>query len=411
MKKLFLIFLTAAFVLTSCSNDDEPDTPQVEEAPITVLAYLVADNNLNSYLYDNIGAMYEGLVGMDKAATLLVYWDGSSKIQGIDTPVILRYTYDGKEKVNGKQLTSVTNAIEVAEIAKTYPDQLSTDKGVMSKVLKDMVGLAPTSRVGLIAGSHGSAWTNSIFFSRSFGQDGNYSDNTILTSDMAKAMQSTGRVFDFLLFDACIMGTAEVCYDFKDAANYLLVSVMEIPSYGFPYDMMIGDLYKGTVTGYTQSCQDYIDFYQTRYDTTSSAAWGTMALVNCKNMSQLSNLVKGQLQSHKEDLSTFEPIYLQEYGRNAAKYIAFDLTQFVKQLNGGVVPTDFENCMNELVLYAGCLKEARYSYYDYNVNPDNFCGLGIYIPSQHTIGWYENFSDIAWYRAVGWNEITFSWEN
>ncbi len=410
MKKL-LLTLFAAFLLTSCSDDNDPAPPKVERAPITILAYLVADNNLNSYLYDNIGTMYEGLINLDKAATLLIYWDGSSRIQGVDTPVILRYEFDGKDKVNGKLYTDHQSAIDAAEIVKEYPDQFSTDKNVMSKVLKDMVSLSTTAKIGLIAGSHGSAWTNSIYFSRSFGQDGHSTDNTILTSDMAEAMKSTGRVFDFLLFDACVMGTAEVCYDFKDVANYQLVSVMEIPSYGCPYDMMLDNLYAGNVAGYTQSCTDYIDYYKSLYETSSSAAWGTMALVNSSKMNDLSDLIKEQLQVHKEVVSTFDPLPLQEYGRNAAEYIAFDLTQFIQTLNEGKLPSDFNSCMNDLVIYADCLSEARYSYYDYDVDPENFCGLGIYIPCSKTKDWYKNFKDIAWYSAAGWNEITYSWSN
>ena len=99
MKK-FISLLFFAFFLLSCSDDNEPKVePNVEEAPITVLAYLVAENNLDDELRTNIRTMFSGLSGLDKSATLLIYWDGKTSIAGNDMPVILRYEYDGKGKI------------------------------------------------------------------------------------------------------------------------------------------------------------------------------------------------------------------------------------------------------------------------------------------------------------------------
>lgn len=414
MKKWFFL-ASFAFLLSSCGGDDG-DTPEplpVEKAPLTVLAYLVANNNLDDELLANIGIMYDGLADMDKPATLLVYWDGRTTMgDKASNHLILKYETDGKGNVNGlpalDESSSLDEVVDVAQIVKEYSEQRSTDKAVMSRVLQDMVRLSPTERVGLVVGSHGSAWLNTIFTNgRSFGQDGSGSDNTILIPDFVEAMKSTGRTFDFLLFDACYMGTAEVCYDFREVTDYQIVSVLEVPAYGFPYDMFMSDLYKGNVEGYKKVCQAFIDFNQYLYDETSSLSWGTVSLVDSEAMEALAVQLKSQLVAHKDALADFNVKGLQEYGKDSGKYISFDMEQFVKNLNGGVVPDAFKNQLAKTVLYKACLEKARPS--NYSVDATNYCGLGMYIPVVERPKWNAWFKTIDWFTVSGWSEVDFSW--
>ncbi len=413
MKKLFLL-LTFVSLFTACSNNDEPGGGgKTENAPLTVMAYFVADaNSIEDDIFRNVAAMYDGMALMKKPATLLVYWDGSGAYGNWDGPVILRYTTDGKGKINGqKQLPSdatVDEVVELAEVVKEYPSQLSTDKAVMVQVLKDMIGLSPTERVGLVAASHGSAWTNSIFMSRSFGQDGKGTDNTMLIEDMADAMKQSGKKYDFLLFDACFMGTAEVCYDFREVTDYQIVSVMEVPAYGFPYENALDGLYEGTVNGYKKICQAYIDFYVDSYES-GSYAWGTISLIDSKGMQGLTDAVKAEIIEHKDVLGNrFDASNIQEYGKQAGYGIAYDLGHTMKVLNGGTMPQAVADQLGKTVLYKGCLENASPS--NYGVNAANFCGLGLYIPMPNYNNWNRFFKTIDWYTAAGWNEVTFSWD-
>lgn len=414
MKKLFV--LLSVLFLTACGGSDDPVTPPAQpEAPVTVWAYLVADTNIKSDLRNNIKNMYEGLSEMDKQATLLVYWDGGSSDAYLSSsPCILRYTTDGYGNINGiaarDSSYSHKQLAEQAEIVKTYSNQLSTDKGVMTTVLKDMKSLTKTSQIALVAGSHGSAWTESIFSSRaarSFGQDGNGTDNTITTWDMADAIADAGIKFDMVLFDACMMGTAEVCYDFRNVAKYLIVSALDVPAPGFPYHNFMGNLYEGTVTNYIEICKSYVDYYRTY-----PGGWASVSLVDGNQMEGLATAVKNRLKSHKETLYTYDPIdKLQQYGLNpyvtGFKYVSFDMKQFVTDLNDGVVPTDFQTQLDKTVLYADCLENTD----DYTIEKSKYCGLGMYIPVSVRTEWNVTFRKTDWYKAAGWNEVTFSWEN
>lgn len=415
-KLIWILGLICLFV--SCSSEEITPTPEppieekVEPAPLTILSYLVANNNLDGDLYVNIAAMCQGLSLMEKPATLFVYWDGKSTVgENGATHAILKFETDGKGNVNGQPLmletTDLNQIMSVAEVVKEYPTQLSTSERVMATVLKDMVDMSPANRFGLIFGSHGSAWTNSIFTSRSFGQDGSGTDNTILLSEMVSAMHATGKKFDFLLFDACYMGTAEVCFDFRDAVDYQIVSVMEVPAYGFPYNTeLLVNLFEGTVEGYIKACKDFVEYYEEVYET-GNQAWATVALVDSKEVNNLTQQIKNEIALHKEALADFNVKPLQEYGRTTAPNIAFDLRHFIKELNGGEVPAKFDAQLNKTVLYKDCMETACPS--NYGVDKENYCGLGIYIPVSTRKKWNNYFKTIDWYTASGWSEVTFSW--
>ena len=406
--------LSVLLFLSSCNPSDEEPTPIPDKDSVTILAYLIANNDLDDELLFNIEIMYDGLKSMDKPASLLAYWDGKSSMgNNNSTHLILKYETDGKGKINGKPALGIDattrEILDVAEVLKEYSSQVSTDKNVFQGVLSDMVSFSPTDKLGLIIGSHGSAWLNTISTSgRALGYDGTTS-NSIELTDMVEAIETVGKKFEFLLFDACFMGTAEVCYECRDLADYIIASVMEVPGYGFPYDYFLNDLYKVNVTGYKKVCQSFVDYYKSEYEKGKEGCWGTIALVDCSEVTNLITLVREEIVTHKDALSDYDAGKLQEYGRDGGKYIAYDLQHFIKDLNGGEVPWAFENQMNKTVLYKGCLEEARYYSYNYDVDVDNYCGLGLYIPLPTRSKWNTYFKTLDWYTASGWNEVSFSW--
>ena len=414
MIKKALWFLSVILFLSSCNPSEEEPAPIPSKDSMTILAYLIANNKLNEALLSNIAIMYDGLKDMDKPATLLVYWDGQSSMgENKSTHLILKYETDGKGNINGKPALDIDattrEILNVAEVLKEYPTQTSTDKNVFESVLSDMVAFSPTDKLGLVIGSHGSAWLNTISTSgRAIGYDGSNS-NSILLDEMVEAMEGVGKKFEFLLFDACYMGTIEVCYEFRNVADYLISSVMEVPAYGFPYDYFLSDLYDGTINGYKKVCQSFVDYYKSEYENGQEGCWGTIALVDCSEVTNLVTLFREEIVSHKDVLSDYYIGNLQEYGRNGGKYIAYDLLHFIKDLNSGEVPKSFEDQLNKTVLDKGCLEESRYYTYDYDVDAENFCGLGLYIPLSTRPKWNTYFKTLDWYTASGWNEVSFSW--
>ena len=413
LKRFWGVFLLFG-LLVACTEDDEPTVnpePTPADESVTVLSYLIANNNLDDFMVQNVCIMYDGLAVMTEPATLLIYWDGQTAVgKNKSKHLILKYETDGKGKINGKKALETTSSwkevFDEAVILKEYPDQLSTDKEVMATVLQDMAKFSPTQNLGLIVGSHGSSWYNTIY-TRALGYDGSTS-NAINLPDMVEAMETLEKPFEFILFDACYMGTMEVAYEFRHVADYQISSVMEVPAYGFPYDYFLGDLFKGTVGGYKDVCQSFLDYYKSVYDE-GKTAWGTIALIDSKEVEGMTQAVRQQIVAHKDTLASYLPKRIQEYGRQAGQGIAHDLEHFVRDLNGGETPQAFAEQLEKTVLYKGCLEEARYTPYNYDVDATNYCGLGIYIPQSNKSKWNPYFKTLDWYEASGWNEVTFSW--
>lgn len=413
LKRFWGVFLLFG-LLVACTEDDEPTVnpePTPADESVTVLSYLIANNNLDDFMVQNVCIMYDGLAVMTEPATLLIYWDGKTAVgKNKSKHLILKYETDGKGKINGKKALETTSSwkevFDEAVILKEYPDQLSTDKEVMATVLQDMAKFSPTQNLGLIVGSHGSSWYNTIY-TRALGYDGSTS-NAINLPDMVEAMETLEKPFEFILFDACYMGTMEVAYAFRHVADYQISSVMEVPAYGFPYDYFLGDLFKGTVEGYKDVCQSFVDYWKSVYDE-GKTAWGTIALIDSKEVEGMTQAVRQQIVAHKDTLASYVPKRIQEYGRQAGQGIAYDLEHFVRDLNGGETPEAFAEQLEKTVLYKGCLEEARYTPYNYDVDATNYCGLGIYIPQSNKSKWNPYFKTLDWYEASGWNEVTFSW--
>lgn len=424
MKK-YLFLLLSSCILFACggSSDDPSPDPEplkpAEKAPLTIMAYFFANNNLSNVLEANIGAMYDGLTSMKKSATLLVYIDGKTKFgPNQASHVILKYETDGYGNINGMEALDETYSLDdilsVGKIVKEYPTQNSSDKAVMTKVLKDMIGASSSDRVGLVVGSHGSAWLEDISTSRAIGPDGANS-NSITVADMADAMEDTGKTFDFLLFDACYMATGEVCYEFKDVTNYQIASVLEIPGYGFPYDMLMDDLYKGTIDGYKSTCNYFVKHYQQIYDADDASnrsdyVWATISLIDSKEIQALTDEFKQQIIANKDALADFDIKDIQEYGRKPAKNLSLDMRQLVKVLNNGTVPASFDAQMSKTILHKNCMEKGYYGSYNYDIDKQNYCGLGVYVPLDGYTKWNTYFKTIDWYEAAGWSAVDFSWE-
>ena len=411
VKKCF-VMLAMAGMMAGCSGSDVPTPEPPANENMTILSYLVANNNLDDDLLANIGSMYDGLAVMTEPATLLVYWDGQTSMGPNSAKhLILKYRTDGKGNINGVKAipynAPLDDIIDAGEIVKEYPTQLSTDKDVMAQVLKDMTQYAPSEKLGVIVGSHASSWLNTIYTSRSFGQDGSGTDNTMLIPDMAEAMASVGKKFEFVLFDACFMGTMEVAHAFRNVANYQIASSMEVPAYGFPYCDFMDDLYKGTPEGYKKACETFIDFYEDRM-TSGQQAWGTVSVIDSKELEALTAEVKKEVVEHKDVLANYNPKKLEDYGKDNGKYLSYDLGDWIKDLNGGALPTAFSAQLDRTVIYKDCLDKAIPS--SYAINSTRYSGLGIYIPVAQRPKWNSYFKTLEWYTASGWNEVTFSWE-
>ena len=394
MKKLFL-YIVSLFILAGCS-DEIPEHERPVQSKRAILAYLIANNNLDTDIMNNVVWMYESLAESQDSCSLAIYYKPSSSNNYIEEAQILTFFTDGHGQINGQpalegsEMTTgnvVEQALKYAAIPGT-----ATDTEVMQANLQAMTDIIPAENYGLIFGSHATSWmpaAGTDIATKSFGQDGTVY-NSINIPELADVLEQTfpGNL-DFVLFDACMMQTAEVCYELRHAAHYCIASVLETPVEGFPYHLILDDLYQEDID-FDKLCEDVINF---------KGLWGTYAVVDCTQMDAFANAVREQISPYK---NTIEDTHLfQQYGINSYLFFSFDVADVIRQLNGGTLPASFQQILDQTVLAKSCIT----NHSTFRVDEDRYSGIGMYIPDAvPNTRWNDYYrSAISWYQAV-WSE-------
>ena len=410
MKKV-LLYLISIQVLNACS-DEIPEYHESARAKRVVLAYMAANSpfdNIDACIMKNLQWMYESLSTAKDTCTLMVYYKPSNKNQYIKTAEILEFQTDGYGKINGQEiLQGSSQTIEsVIAQAKHHQAQLgiATNSDIMKENLRIMQDIAPAESYGLILGSHATGWlpSTNAQYSRSFGIDGDTS-NAINIPELATTLEQSfpSGNLEFTLFDACMMGTAEVFYELRNATHYCVASVMETPIAGFPYDRFFINLYEDVID-YAKICSETAQFNK------ENNWWGTYAAVDCTAMGEVAQAIQAELLSHQSELQTLDYTQVQQYGYGEYRYqyFSFDVVDFISQLNGGVVSANVQSSINKAVIAKDCLDGEEYPLRTLKIAPERFCGMGMYFPGRNISYTWDRYcqSSIAWYNAAGWDKI------
>lgn len=422
MKKWFYILLV--IVLAACSNEI-PEQQPAKRSGRTVLAYLISNNkagSLDTYLRDNVIDMYIALGNMKESCTLLVFYRPYTGDTPLSNPTLMSFYTDGRGNVNNQPVLSGDNLTfeAVCQIAQkkeyTMNSQIATDPAVMKEVFTDMQIVAPSDSYGLILGSHASGWMkgNSVQ-SKAFGDDDGYNIDIPDLADVLK--NSFSEKLDFVLFDACMMGTAEVGYELRETTSYCIASVMETPVYGFPYDQILPYLYSENVD-YSAVCHEFVSFNKT------NNLWGTCAVMDCSQMENLASAVKAKLSEWQDALSSVSMQNVQQYGVGSYRYFSYDVLDFFRELGGksGVAETDLDEAissiqtvLDEVVIAKECIPNPSYPNTIFSVDETRFCGIGMYIPGEYNpyvankTAWNDYYKQsISWYHAAGWDDLNLN---
>lgn len=423
MKKWLYTLLV--IVLAACSNEI-PEQQPAKRSGRTVLAYLISNNkagSLDTYLRDNVIDMYTALGNMKESCTLLVFYRPYTGDAPLSKPTLMSFYADGRGNINnvaaltGSELTfdAVCRIAQKKEY--TMNSQIATDPAVMEEVFTDMQTVAPSDSYGLILGSHASGWMKGTSVpTKAFGDDDGYNIDIPDLADVLK--NSFSEKLDFVLFDACMMGTAEVGYELRETTSYCIASVMETPVYGFPYDQILPYLYTENID-YPAVCHEFMSFNKT------NNLWGTCAVMDCSQMENLASAVKAKLSEWQDALSSVSMRNVQQYGVNSYKYFSYDVLDFFRELGrkSGVVKTtdlneaiaSVQSALNQAVIAKDCLSGVDYDFEELVIDGTRFCGIGMYIPGEYNpyvankTAWNSYYEQsISWYRAAGWADLNLN---
>ncbi len=405
MKKA-IFYLVSLFVLVGCS-DEIPEQDSRVQAKRGILAYMVANNNLDTYIMKNIVWMYQSLAASEDSCTLAIYYKPSSSNAYVDTlGEILLFISDGNGQINGVPALETTqmtteNVFDQAE-RYTAVSGTATDPNIMAANLRTMVNIVPSQSYGLIFGSHATSWmpaSGTLISAKAFGLDGN-SSNAINIPELAATLEEVfADNLDFVLFDACMMETAEVCYELRNAVHYCIASVMETPQPGYPYHRILADLYKDEID-FDKVCDAIIAFNQEAENTN----WGTYAVVDCTRMDTFASAVAEQISQHASTIENMSDCHaIQQYGVKSYLYFSFDVGDFIKYLNDGTLPDTFQAVLDQTVISKSCITDSDVSPYgSVLTDASRYCGIGMYIPEASDNDTWNAYyeSALSWYQAV-----------
>lgn len=348
----FVILATIA-ILSSCSNDTNelPEPPKVVEdynETHTMLMYMIADNNLSSFITQDLAECCQGYLNAPGSMNLQVYIDSQTNNNGL--PMLMNV------RRNIRRDSLIYDTLRIWK-----PDHNSADPAMMSQIIKEAFsGKFDTPVKGIVLSSHGYAWTPAKSFKAAgargmaqtdttdplwIGQDNTPTTNYMEIWDLHDAIKQSGVKLTHIMFDACFMSNAETAYELRDCAHYQIASACEIPGDGFPYHKVLPELSKlKSESELKDVLSKVIDVYGNEYSDKNNET-GEMCLLDLTCMDDIAaaykkvrkgNTLNEDIVISFDSLSTSgKPLAkMQSYGRFyvGAYYDYFDLAECAAKL-------------------------------------------------------------------------------
>ena len=382
--------MITCFLLSGCCKP-RPDEPPVSVRR-TVLVYLGTDNEFRPEAEQKIEQLKTNWnVSFD--GNLLIYADTGEK------PVLV-HVYHSERRGN------------VADTIETYQPENSANPATFSRVLHKVKSYRPAASYGLIVLSHATGWlpaemsypvirlksANTLSCGEGGGrglksviQDKGTSEtnNYMELSDFAESIPYQ---LDFIIFDACFMGSVEACYELKDKVNYIVASPAEVLAPGFVYTTMMQRLF-APVADLTAVARDFYEHYNSQTGFYRSA---TVSVVKTAGLDELATVVRNITQAHhlQDDWKS-----IQTFGFGAQK-IYFDLEDCLMKLSPES-QSILKAAFDKSVVY----KAHTPGYFSAGTQTIqsilSFCGLSVYIPQPEYPLANEAYHQLKWTKLAG----------
>lgn len=381
-------FLLCLFWLIACGGE-EHSVKTVPSARRTVLVYLAGDNSLSGEVWEKVDALVSNWHNTQD--NLLIYQDTRGE-KG--TPSLMKVICDG-----GHSYT---------EVVKEYPDANSADPQAFSEVLRDATSGFPAPSYGLLLFSHGTGWLPAGRYAdpravyRSGGRSPSGEGLRSIINDAGREMDIRDFAaaipdgqFDFIVLEACLMASAEVAYELRDKAGYLLASSAEILSPGFTpvYEKMLQALFtqpEAVLTEVAAAYYTYCNELETPYRS------ATVSVIRLDKMKELARAVGEVYHLLPDGIGNEELKNIQCFDRSGDR-LFFDLASLITYATGKVddrvVTEHAMEVLSEVILY----KCATPFFVSLPIRSHS--GLTVYIP-QHNYP----VLNTAW-EQTGWGKL------
>ena len=232
----------------------------IPAASWTVMVYMAADNNLESFALDDLNEMESvNFAGGLNVVTLVDRAPGYASGDGdwTDTRAGLI--------VHDDNLNAVTSLGEEDALGETN----SGDGATLTTFINNAMAANPATNYALIVWDHGGGLSGTSW------DDSAGGDNLKLAEFRSAVLASNLPHFDFIGFDACLQGMLEQCWDLRDLTDVMVASQELEPGDGWEYQSFLGALAADPAMSAFDFANAVVDAYGERYagesDTTLSA--------------------------------------------------------------------------------------------------------------------------------------------
>ena len=359
-----LAVLIPLLLLSACMREVADNLPLIPHR--TLLIYLTGGNSQAEEIQEKIDALVATADEVPGTSHLLVFQDRV----GENVPRLLEIKSGGAETGKAENKEGQKGYIEVLE---EYKEEQVSPYQLFSQVLNDMVRLYPGGDYGLLLFSHTTGWLPAGSDVRPFSilTDGG---NPFELADFARAIPD-GQ-FRFILFESGLMAGAEVVYELRDKADYLLASSAEIPSPGFMpvYGKMLQRLFLN-VPDLSGFAGDYYQYRNTLPDKDRSA---TISLVRTSALAPLKDLL-ARAESSVTYWEWVNRSGIQHFDLRKEKYLFYDLEGYIRTIGTQPQIDELARLLDGAIAYKAAtpafMPQAQYGY-----DILQHCGLTIYIP-------------------------------
>jgi len=258
---------------------------------------------------------------------------------------------------------------------------------------------APAQHYMLIVWNHGSGWNqrriNDIWISGI-----SYDDETghhMSTPDLGQALAAVGKI-DIYASDACLMQMAEIGYQIKDYADYIVQSEETEPADGYTYNTLLGPLAaKPAMTALDLAkltAQAYTDHYAGIGQGATQSAVRAAALP--KLLSLLGDWTKAVMAANEAAVVKAARDQAQHFYYSDNK----DLLHFVQLVNAAAQDAavkskggELENFLANEVIAGNAATGDEYA---------NAKGLAIYLPDY---SYNNSYNELAWAKDGAWPQF------
>ena len=387
--KYLLTVLCGILLFTSCKDDnDEPSGALLDK---TVIFYMAGDNSLSENMGDNIrdavAAASEGTGDRNRIVMIVDNYDTKP------TQIVIN---------NGK----------VESLMEFDNEFYLTSPTMMKTLLSSVMNTYKAKSYGLLLWGHSTGWLveSDTIRTRGYGPDNNGGGSSLNSiwinfTTMAEVLKSLPSKFDFMIGDCCLLQCAEVAYELRNCADYIIGAPSETPVFGIPYKEAVPYMFSSSSDSYMKIAEAITD---NKVQSDGVNYYVPSSVIKTSAMQNLASATKKVISQGllPYPVNTTQAIYYFKYSGMKIMYDMQDI--FLKNVSAEAYD-EWKKAFDAAVVYRKPSSRWITSYdwtKDFTVADDNYGGMSMFFPMEQydRMSKYlpnERIRNMQWYWDAG----------